>query len=68
MIRKIAGKQQTIPIKHLSNDNSIITDKKTIIELLAEAFSKNSRQNGKREFLTIKEDAEKHKLNFKSKT
>ena len=28
MIRKIASKQPTIPIKHLSKDNSIITDKK----------------------------------------
>ena len=28
MIRKIAGKQQTIPIKHLSKDSSLITDKK----------------------------------------
>ena len=69
MIRKIADKHQTIPIKHLSKDNSIITDIiKTITELLAETFSKNSsKQNGKKEFITIKEDAEKHKLNFKSK-
>ena len=57
-----------MPIKHLSKDNYIITDKKTITELLVETFSKNSsKQNGKKEFLTIKEDAEKHELNFKSK-
>ena len=67
MIRKITGKQQTIPIKHLSKDKSIITNKNTITELLAETFSKNPRQNGKKEFITIKEDAEKHKLNFKWK-
>ena len=68
MIRKIAGKQRTMPIKYLSKDNYIITDKKTITELLVETFSKNSsKQNGKKEFLTIKEDAEKHELNFKSK-
>ena len=49
MIKKIAGKQQTIPTKHLSKDNSIITEKKTITELLAETFSKNSsKQNDKK--------------------
>ena len=67
MIWKITGKQQTIPIKYLSKDNSIVTDKKTITELLVETYSKNSRQNGKNDFITIKEDAEKHKLNFRSK-
>ena len=64
---KIAGKQQTISIKHLSKDNSMITDRKTITELITKTFSKNSRQNGKKEFITIQEDAEKHKINFKSK-
>ena len=35
--------------------------------MLAETFPKSSsKQNGKKEFITIK-DAEKHKLNFKSK-
>ena len=68
MIRKIAGKQQKIPIKHLSKDNSIITYKKTITELLVETFSKNlSKQNGKKEFITIKEDAEKHKTKLQIK-
>ena len=52
MIRKIAATQQTIPIKYLSKDNSIITDLKTITRLLAETFSKNSlSQNGKKEFI-----------------
>ena len=63
MIRKIASKQQTIPIKQLLKDNSIITDKKTITELLPETLLKKlSRQNSKKEFITIKENAEKHKL------
>ena len=49
-------------------ENFIITDKKTITELPTETFSKNlSKQNDIKEFITIKEDVEKHKLNFESK-
>lgn len=66
MIGKIAGKHQSKPIKHLSKNNCKITTKKEISNQLAETFSQNSSSHGgKQEFLTIKRNAEKHKLNFK---
>ena len=68
MIRKIAGKHQATSIKHLSRNNFIITDKKNIADLLAETFSQHSSsQNCKPKFITVKQNAEKYKLNFKSK-
>ena len=37
-------------------------------DLLAETFSQNSSsQNGKPKFITVKQNAEKYKLNFQSK-
>ncbi len=66
MIQKIAGKYQATPIKHLSKINFIITDKKNIADLLAETFSRNSSsQNYKPKFITVKQNEEKYKLNFK---
>ena len=66
MIRKIAGKHQVTPIKHLSKNNFIITDEKNIADLLAETFSRNSwSQNCKPKFITVKQNAEKYKLKFK---
>ena len=68
MIRKIAGKHQATLIKQLSKNNFIITDKKNISDLLAETFSRNSSsQNCKPKFITVKQNAEKYKLNFNSK-
>ena len=66
MIRKIASKHQATLIKHLSKNNFIITDKKSIAGLLAETFSRNSlSQNCKPKFITVKQKAGKYKLNFK---
>ena len=68
MIWKIADKHQATPIKHLSKNNFIITDKKNIADLLAETFPQNSSsQNCKPKFIAVKQNAEKYKLNFKSK-
>ena len=68
MIRKTAGKYQATPIKNLSKNNSTITDKKNMADSLAETFSQNSSsQNGKPKFITVKQNAEKYKLNFQSK-
>ena len=39
MIRKIAGKHQATPIKHVSKNNFTITDKRNIADLPAETFS-----------------------------
>ena len=48
MIRKIAGKYQTTPIKHLSINNFTITDQNNMADLLVDTFSQNSSsQNGK---------------------
>ena len=69
MIRKIAGKHQATLIKHYSKNNFIIMDKKNIADLLAETFSwHSSSQNCKPKFITVKQNVEKYKLNFKSKT
>ena len=67
MIRKIAGKHQATPIKHLSKNDLIIADKKNIADLPAETFPRNSSQNCKPKFITVKQNVEKYKLNFKSK-
>ena len=57
------GKYQAIPIKHLSKNNCTITDKKNIEDLLAETFSQSSSsQNGKPKFITVKQNAEKYRL------
>ena len=45
MIRKIAGKKQSTPLKHLSVTNHKITGKKAIADLFAEIFSKTPPAN-----------------------
>ena len=67
MIKGIAGKNNSAPIKHLSSDGIKITDKKDIAGKLAENFSENSSsKNYKKQFQTIKRNAEKCKLKFNS--
>ena len=57
MIRKIAGKQQTITIKHLSKDNSRITDKKLKQNCQLKLSVKTQDKTVKKQFMTIKENA-----------
>ena len=67
MIRKIAGKKQTTPLKHLSVINKKITTKKAIADILAETFSQNSSTQNNQKFQRIKQYTEKKKINFSSK-
>ena len=66
MIRKIAGKKQSTPLKHLSVTNHKITGKKAIADLLAETFSKNSSSQFNTEFYKIKPTLKKKKIKFSS--
>ena len=61
MIRKIAGKKQSSPLKYHSITNHKITGKKAIADLLAEIFSKNSSSQFNTEFYKIKPTLEKKK-------
>ena len=55
MIQIIASKHQATPIKHLSKNNFVKTDKKNIADLLTETFSQNSSsQNCKPKFMSNK--------------
>ena len=64
MIRKIAGKKQSTPLKYLSMTNHKITGKKAIADLLAETFSKNSSSQFNAEFYRIKPTLKKKKKFF----
>ena len=64
MMRKISSKSQSTGIKLLEINSTKITNKIEIANTLAETFSKISKIEGNKEFQTIKEKAEKHKLNF----
>ena len=64
MIRKIAGKKQSTPLKHLSVTNHKITGKKAIEDLLAETFSKNFSSQFQTEFYKVKHSLEKKKNKF----
>ena len=67
MIRKISGKHQSTPIKHLFKNHIEATSKKNVADLLAKSFSKNSSSNNyNRQFQNTKKNAEKRKLYFKS--
>ena len=66
MIRKIAGKKQSTPLKYLFLTNQKITGKKAIDDLLAEIFSKNSSSQFNTEFYKIKPTLEKKKISFSS--
>ena len=64
MIRKISGKSQPTTLKHLTKNKTEATDKK---DTLAKTFSAYSSINySNPHFLTLKNNAEKQKLNFKS--
>ena len=64
MIRKIAGKKKSTPLKHLSVTNHKITGKKAVADLLAEKISKNSSSQINTEFYKIKLTPEKKKISF----
>ena len=66
MNRKIAGKKQSTPLKHLSVTNHKIIGKKAIADLLAETFSKKSSSQFNTEFYKIKPALEKKKIRFSS--
>ena len=67
MVRKIAGKNQLTPLKHLIKNKIQITTIKDIADTLAETFSTNSSsKNSKTEFHKYKATKEKQKRNFQS--
>ena len=68
MIRKISGKQSSSSVSFLNNtDGTKCTDRKDIVNKLAEEFSKNSSSNHYTpRFQKYKAQAEKEKLNFNS--
>ena len=67
MIRKISGKKQFTPLKHLIKNNTEVTNIKDIADKLDETFSANSSStNSNTEFHKCKDKKEKQKLNFKS--
>ena len=67
MTRKISGKIQSTPLKHLILNNTQVTNIKDIGNTLAETFSVNSSsKNSNTEFHKYKDKKEKQKLNFKS--
>ena len=65
MIRKISGKHNPLPIKHLITKNSKITEKKAIANKLAEMFSDNSSsKHYSKQFQNIKNNKEKYQINL----
>ena len=67
MTRKISGKNDFTPLKHLIKNNTQVTNIKDIANTLAETFSANSSsKNSNTEFHKYKDKEEKQKLNFKS--
>ena len=67
MIRKISGKNQCTPLKHLIKNDTQVTNIKDIADTLVETFSANSSStNSNTEFHKYKNKKEKQKLNFKS--
>lgn len=65
MIHKISGKRQSTALKHLSTSHTKITAKKNVAYIFAET-SKNSSSKNNQQFIKIKQNAEKVKLQFKS--
>ena len=68
MVRKISGKRKKSNISHLiKSDESVITTKEGIANVLGETFSKNSSsENYDKKFQHVKSREEKKPLNFKS--
>ena len=68
MIRKITGKNNNTPTKHLTHNNLKITDEKDIANHQIENFLQNSSaKNQSKSFQNIKTKAEKGKIKFQSK-
>ena len=66
-MRKILGKSQPTALKHITKHKTEVSSKKDIADKLARTFSANSSiNNSNPNFLTFKNNAEEHKLNFKS--
>ena len=66
-IRKIGGNRKSSGVKHLKVQGKLITDKKSISNLLAETISKNSSSsNYSKQFQDIKKNKESQQLNFSS--
>src|SRR5215471_1747304 len=67
IINKISGKYQSGAAKHLIVQNQVITDNMSIASVLGETFAHNSSDDiDSKEFIQIKNQAEKHKINFSS--
>ena len=67
MVRKISGKSAVPIIKHLTQNNTKITDTEHIANTLTNTFAVNSStQNYTQQFQRFKAAAEKHTINFKS--
>ncbi len=67
MIRKINGKGKHTSINHLNKAGHQVSSKADIANTLADTFSKNSSSNNySEEFLKVKSEQEKTKLNFSS--
>lgn len=67
MIRKISGKHNPDPNKHLFTKNNKITEIKDIADILAKTFAENSSsKNYNQQFQILKENQEKYKINFDS--
>ena len=66
MIRKISGKNQSTPLKHLIKNNTQVTNIKDIDKTQTGAFSANSSTNSNTEFHKYKDKKEKQKVNYKS--
>ena len=68
MVRKIHGKMPSLTVKHLSCNNTLITDLKDITDTLAKTFATNSSPNNcTLEFQRYKAGRELVPINFKSK-
>ena len=66
-IRKIKGKRSSSGVKHLKINGKLVTDRKSISNLLAETISTNSSSdNFPRAFQALKAQKERKNLNFSS--
>ena len=67
IIKKIKGKNSCPSLHHLKLEETMLTDKKAVSDLLASTIEKNSSSNTKSQaFLKLKNQKEKHPCNFSS--
>jgi len=67
MVQRIKGKGSKTSIKHLTDNNDLLTSKKDIANFLAKTISKtSSSDNYDPQFKTFKAKQEKHQINFTS--